>query len=743
MAFENLGVGGHLVFDETGGLRGMRRASAGLNQLSGSFERFSAQLSNANMVGLALGGIGVAGFGMMAHGAVSARAEVEDLQIILASTIQLTNKQFSQMGTFANEAGTAMGEAHRQMEMIELAAAAAPGETRDLLNIYKAVLGPLTAAGQSAEKIVDLTQGAAIASQALGIDFQNMAFGMGKLISGQVQSDDMLFRMLRSQKLITQSAEEWKALPQAERLKKINELMDKYRANADLIGSTWSAMTGTIASVVKMLGGAFVSPLFDAMKETLNPIVEMFLGASNASSDARRAIMGHWKEVARSAGETLVPIFRYVIDVLRGVFDWGVQVFGALRRAWQWVTEAAEQAGLAGEGGRRFTVILGQIIVAAGILVPALALLKTVLSPLVGLFGLVTGAAGGLLTVITALFSPLGLVLALAGGIAYGVFKGFQREGETLGQTIRRAIDEYIIPAWQKFAAWIEHVWTEYLQPFWKGFKEAVLENISEAIQPLRNAWDDLKRSFILMFDAMGAAFDGGRNDAVSWGRIVGAAFTAVVQAVATLISWFMKLIAVANFVAAHIGYAFKVAGTYIGETFGMVYLAIKNAFSALYNVITAPLRAVMETFAEWVGFLGQTSYGKKILGQMGLGDIDSRSLSMILKNATPQKKDFDTMAGYSSLSDLGESPTERSLRLQLERAEAMSKKKTDQKAMEFEPLEITLNDKRCVEVNTKMNIDKSEIAAAHARHQIEVQERTGASTPPWQRRRLVTRAQQ
>jgi hypothetical protein len=266
-----------------------------------------------------------------------------------------------------------------EMDRLEIAAAKAPGETEDLLGIYKQIVGPLSAMGKDPRlRPEDLTVSSAIAASALGIRFEDMAFGMQKLISGEVQSDDMLFRMLRSQKLITESAEQWKALDQETRILKLTKVMDKYGDRADQVGNTWTAVSGTVTSIVKIMERAVISPIFEKVRDSVHKLTDQFL--SN---------MDTYKKMGESWGHALYGGFEIFIEALQQLITDGRMVLQWLKEA---KTRAASLFGAFGVGSdtlHSIKVHALEIALALGAMFPAFSLLRMVLGPLTSGIGVV------------------------------------------------------------------------------------------------------------------------------------------------------------------------------------------------------------------------------------------------------------------------------------------------------------------------------------------------------------------
>jgi hypothetical protein len=746
---ENLGLGATLDFNSGPGLAGMEQAASGLTRLQGRFHTFrdnvgkvGASLDHLNMVAMGMGALGFAGVGEAIHKSFEARSEIEDMQIVLASTLQMTNKNIKEMGDFSNQAGTAMGIAADQMELIEINAAQAPGESRDLLGIYKQILGPMTAAGQSLDRVQSVTKGAAIAAQALGIPFQDMAFSMDRLISGSVREQDMLFRSLKSQKLITESAGEWAALPQAERLKRINALMDRYGKNADLIGSTWSAMMGTISSIVKMFGSSFVTPLFDAIKQVIQPITETFLGAANVSDKARLEIVKHWKEVAKQAGEKLVPAFKFFVEVLK-------QVWQNMQRAWE--TGEAFVARLRamvphGEGFHRMAVNVGAIAIALAGVLPMLSLVKSYVGPVVSIFRLAVSAAGMIGPVIAAvgeaivgafgfLLSGPGLLLLPFIGALVGAFSLLRHENESWGQTAARIWTDSIMPGWESFKATVDDIWSNYVHPFITSFGQGFGVYIPEILSTLQDAWFNLRQAFSLLFDQFSGDLGVSTSDAKEWGRDIGGIVGGVVNFFSTVVRTFTGVVGTVIYVAAQIKEAFSVMSTNISTFFFNAVVGVTNVVKGIHNAIAAPIRGVLSFLGDALMKLNRSTMVRKAMSAMGI-DLASEAATFSGMAAGWGKWEYADAGHYDKMKGEAEDDYFRKRRGD----GPLKKKAAETKPIMFDA-EIIDRSHRCVENTVKVNVDGSAVAAAQARYQTDLKERAGAGDNSYQRRQVALRS--
>jgi hypothetical protein len=694
MAFENLGVGGTLTFDEKPALGGMRRANQAFHQIEGAAEHFrermdvlGASMERFNLIGLGLGSLGIVGLEELGKQAFEAQTQFEDMQVVLSTILGITRHM---------DIGTSVKVAADEMDRLEIAAAKAPGETEDLLGIYKQIVGPMSAMGASLDKVQDLTVSSAIAAQALGLPFQDMAFSMEKLISGEVRAEDSLFRMLRSMHLITETAAEWKQLSDEKRMGKIDEVMMKFGARANQVGDTWTAVAGTVKSIVKILERAAIKPIFEKVRDSVHKLTDDFINN-----------MDHYKQLGAEVGKRLYAAFELVVEALKQLVSDGVAVYQWMDRMSARAAQLFGEFGIGGDKLHAIKVHLLEIAFAMGALLPMFSLMRTVLSPATAAIGVLTSgikylwtvASSGLEALAGALgieLLPLLLIIGAAVGVIALAIMAARADGEDFTDTLSR---------------W----WTEGLKPWWDAFKESFARWYPDIIEPLKDAWYDLRQSGRLLFDTLAGSMDVSEGQWQSWGATAGNAIGAVVTAVSTLISYFGKLMAFVFFVVANIKYAFQ-----------SVEQAVAQAILAPIDM----LKGLVDKVAKLPG-------GAQFLKAQGLD------------NFVANLGDYRNLVAEKANEHI-ESPADQEIKLQEKRAEDEDRKKGMRAmvamlgyAMAPPSASVTVEDKRCVEVNSNLHVDGRHLAAAQARHQIEIMDRSGAQATPWQRRAAVVRAKE
>lgn len=718
MAMEDVGIGGFLSFDSDSGIASMARAQRAFTRMEGAFQSFQGSLARAgqvfgqfNMLSMAMAGAGVAGVGALAHSAIQATSEFEQMQLQLASTFNALAK--------GGHIKDGLALAKQEMVAIEKMAMAAPGGAQDLLNIYKSIVGPLQAQGKGLEKVRELTLGAAIAAKGFGVDAKYMGWGLGKLITGSIEEDDDIFKIMKGVGLFKGKAADWRELSNDQRFAILEQIMKIYGEVAPEFEKTWEAATSAFEDSFTAIKRAAISPLMDAMKMRL-------IGLNNTIADNRDSVL----EMAEAFGAKLVPAFEFATDVGREILDHATGIY-------EWVSGIVDKADAMAKRMNLNKQLIGDIAVQAAaigtaltVAGPAISLIGMALSPLRAVMGVLVSGLGligpllgtiwpAFMTIAGTIAGPVGAAVAVLGLL----FLALRRDGESVTDTFQRLFYEVLIPAWEAFKA--------TFMPF-----------IPQMVQPFVDAWDSIKASFMLLMDAFAGQLDIGLDDAESFGTAVGEFFGGIAVAAARAIGFIGEVISGVIYTTAHLIWAFKVAGQRIGEAMGMAYLKVRNIFSGIFNVLTAPLRAVLEFISNALDTISSTSIGKWALDKAGISAQDAQALSRDLNamiTVGPLGK-----AQYADIPDWGalpESPEEAHARKELARRAAAATKAKEEEQLFTPGVEVKVENKQDLNINIPLKVDGKQVASAVARHQLELSERAGANTTPWQRRSAVVNA--
>lgn len=714
MSLEKIGVGGVLTFDSNQAVAEMGKASKAFTMLQGQFGGVKSNLSSlmssmsgVNLVAMGLGAAGVAGVGGIVHQAIEANSVFEDMQTELGTTFNVL------AGGGKLKEGLAL--AKNEMKEIERLAVVAPGSSRDLLNIYKQIVSPLSKQGKSLKDVRDMTLGAAIAAKGLNIDFDNMGFGLAKMAAGTVSSHDQIFRMAKTMGLITMEAAAWNALTPVERTKRLQAILAKYGESAEQVGNTWSAVKSTLEDTMHITLRAFGEPIFNAVRDRVKGINDLFL-ANQKSVES----------IASVAGEYLVPAFEYMVAVASQLWTWfkrTVNVVLELKDQFDGFRDAIGSKW--DERLQKAAIVAGAIGAALSVALPAISLMAMFLGPVVRLLSLAWSLVSAMAGVVSVLPSVLALLapalapfLLIAAGLGLA-FMAFRHDGEGAVDTIVR-------------------LWNDVLKPAWDGFVIGFQVGIDGIMEPLLAAWEEIKDSFQFLMDYLADSWNIGAGDARSWGATVGEVLGTVIRFMAEeVVPRVGNVIGAIIRAIAGLVFAFKWVGTRIGEVFGMMYLSVKNNFAMMFNAITEPIRNVLDFIAETIRTIANTTIGRRALQAAGINPEDAIKTANTIRGQTSagflSKAEIADIPGFSDIENPEqEVERKRAARALNEKANA---------PLKLEGVTIEVDDKREVNVNMNLAVDGKTLSQAQARQQLELTERAGATTQPWQKRNAVMRA--
>lgn len=243
------------------------------------------------------------------------------------------------------------------------------------------------------------------------------------------------------------------------------------------------------------------------------------------------------------------------------------------------------------------------------------------------------------------------------------------------------------------------------------------------------DVWESISQSFALVINEYFGGIDTAEGKAKSFGDFLGYVFGEILP---TAIEYVGNAVSFVLYVFANLKYAIQVVGIRIGETFGMIYLGVKNAFNSVFNFLTEPLRNFLGFVTLALDAIAGTTFGQKALKIAGIDPAEVKKVKQSIQSFNDivlGEAEIEHIDGYS---DLPESPEAKLLRQQ----EGRKREKEQDK-----PINVDIHDNRKIEMAIKNQLDGKTLSQSQARHQLELQERAGANATPWQRRQAVTRA--
>lgn len=242
-------------------------------QLGGAMrDAFTSAVERAGDIAMTLGKVGVgAGIGAAVYGVASLNSELEKTQIALADI-------FTANGVTGNLTD-GMSMASGMMAQIRKDAAALPGETSDLAQIFKMAAIPGLQAGADPKALEKLSANA----MAFGMGVANMDGGtvareLSMLISGRAGSHNVLGLQLAA--LGGDKAKEFNQKSAPERLAVLTEEFEKHAGSIDLFANSFEGLSSTLRDNAKMFLASATKPLFDHVKGTITALNGWFDGSS-------------------------------------------------------------------------------------------------------------------------------------------------------------------------------------------------------------------------------------------------------------------------------------------------------------------------------------------------------------------------------------------------------------------------------------------------------------------------------
>ena len=202
-----------------------RAALGGIRALGGQLSALGDRISGANgmfggmvqnVLALGAGYVGVNALASGFSGLVRSAAEFETS--MQTTEIGLSSIMASVEGLSFEQARQVAGSVFRDLTDEALRSTAT---TEELFSIYSAIYGPIRNAGFALDEVLGITSQTALAASALGVDFQQASRDISAMVRGAAGVDVRLFSSLRSMGAITEDAQEFNRLTQAERIQRL------------------------------------------------------------------------------------------------------------------------------------------------------------------------------------------------------------------------------------------------------------------------------------------------------------------------------------------------------------------------------------------------------------------------------------------------------------------------------------------------------------------------------------------
>lgn len=253
-----------------------------LNQISGQLHTLTGRIGNTNNLfgglvtkAIAFGGayLGVravaSGMRSFATAAFDANVSAEGMQTSLAAvaaSVEQISFQQAQEG------------AAELFEELNNIAVQSPATGSELFRIFQGVYGPIRAAGTSIEDILTLTQNAASAATALGVDFAQAQRDISLMARGLAGADVKTFSLLQSMGVLTETTKEWNELAPDKRAKRLLDAMGQLGGEAaEAYAKTWVGLSSTFRGIMQQFQRVFSTAVFERIKDVLDTINQVLL----------------------------------------------------------------------------------------------------------------------------------------------------------------------------------------------------------------------------------------------------------------------------------------------------------------------------------------------------------------------------------------------------------------------------------------------------------------------------------
>lgn len=344
------------------------------NAFTGAVERAGALAATFAMVtgGAAIGAIG--------YGVAGLNSQLEKTKIALAD-ILTSNGVTSNLTQGLKESSVLMA-------MIRKDAAALPGETSDLAEIFKMAAIPGLRAGATPERIEKLSAVAmAFGMGTAGLDGGTTARELNQLMSGRAGAHNVLGMQLAG--LGGGAATSFNKMSDDKRLDFLEKALAKHQGSIELYANSFEGLESTMKDNAKLFLSNTTSPLFASIKNTMAEANDWFTRnqekITGFTTDLGQGLVNAWER-----GTTIFQ------EWLPAIESFAVQAYNAIGGIWQRIEPVVARIGNTvrtslGDGSalRHIESILklyGEVKLARGV--------GGALSPLSGIVSAVSGGGG-------------------------------------------------------------------------------------------------------------------------------------------------------------------------------------------------------------------------------------------------------------------------------------------------------------------------------------------------------------
>lgn len=476
-----------------------------------------------------------------------------------------------------------------------------------------------------------------------------------------------------------------------------------------------------LKSSLEGLSIGFFGPLMKPFATSIRQFTEGFNKVLLALNDINDATVDG-KTDFEKLGDPIAKFGITATNIAFGLRD----AINAVANAWEWVTNKIKTASkwfektFGAKGGlRRITKLVTLFLLAGAALTPiilGLGMAKFIIGGLISVFS-------GMATIVSAAFWP---ALVAVGALIFA-WSLLKKENESFFQTAIRV--------WSDIKTTVNDFWQNVLRPLWLGISDTFVP----ILQDLGVVWDEIITNVKMVFsDLFNFIFGGLDGVEIDW-RFVGNVIGSVIGAIAKSILTFVK-------------YAIPIIAS--------IGIAIYKVFSFVWGVVKYFITQIAEGFAKLaIGFTdifeGNIVRGLAKIG-ISLMDFVLKPIRMIIEGALmlADAVGIDVPKGLRKFAKEGafglvfgvppegpKAPVKkgmtRSEMMATIGAETMGIATKKEGGVTKPKIQVDniIEDKRELNINVDNKIDGESLSLAQSRHKVEINERSGFKTTPWQRR--------
>lgn len=289
---------------------------------AGLADAFTGAVEKVGAMALSVGALaGAAGIGAVIYGVTHLNNELESTKISLAAIFGANG----QTNSFAE----GMDLAGETMAKIRQDAKALPGETEDLIRIFRSISIPSFQAGKDIGGIESMSAKFMAFGAVAGMQQETVAREAAMLLEGRAGAHNMLG--LRLAGLGGDAAKSFNQKSAAERFDFLSKELNKYGDSIAYYSHSFDGLSSTLKDNAKNFLRMATEPLFGRIKDALEGV--------NGWFDANQTRVERW---AQLIGDKLAAAFDFAIDTIK---EWAPAIESFANAAWKDLSDLWDRLG--------------------------------------------------------------------------------------------------------------------------------------------------------------------------------------------------------------------------------------------------------------------------------------------------------------------------------------------------------------------------------------------------------------